>query len=335
MSTQREEIAIRLGVDSRSAVTNLERFQTTVARMGKDIGKSFSKGVGKIADSLGLMNIITQVRELGKEFSRLSEARDFEAIQKQFGNLTGSEMEALENVGVGFEKFWQKVKVTTLGGAQSVMNVIAEMVHSRKGFSAAMDVVVDADIAKMKEFADALEAARAEKLWLAEKDALLRFKALQDQIEYKRADTEGKIKMLETKISEMNALMGQAATPAEQYDYAGKILVAEDQLGGLKKQQYLDQSMRDLQNAHDFMDAQPETRPETTDEYLERGRAKDYLERGKAKDWIERGAQSAAQRYAAAGLGNLGIYPYQTPAQSSSPSKPQPIEVIVVGVDTK
>lgn len=304
--TQREEIAIRLGVDSRSAVTNLERFQTKMTAIGKDIGKSFTKGVGRIADAFGMVNLISQARELGKEFKRLQDARDFEGIQKQFGELTGTEMEALENVGGNLEKFWTKVKVTTLGGVQSVMNVFATMLHERKGLSAAIDSVVDDDIAKMKEFADAIEAARLEKIWSAEKDAILRFQSLQKQIEFKRADNEGRIKLLKAEIAEMNALMGQATTPEAKYGYAGNILTAEDSLKDLEKQQYIDNSMRDLQNAHAFIDAQPERAlPETTAEYLARGQ------------------QSAADRYKAAR------------GMDGSPPNPQPIKVVIVGVDTK
>ena len=226
MAIHQEEVQLRLGVDSRSIAPALNGVLGQVRAFAKNAGdsiKSMWRGLAFTGGVSAFKSVMDQFKELKDKP---------EEFQKVFGNLTSAQNEAFENLDKNLGGWKSKFVSEALGTTQALFNIFSDMLINKKTWSQAYQAQLDEDIAKIREFKQAVAEAAEDSKWQKEKTALLAFKAFAEGIDFKRMKPGDQLSFLDAKIAEENALAeraGQEGNEAKKYGHAANVLKFEDQ----------------------------------------------------------------------------------------------------------
>lgn len=107
--TTREEISIRMGIDSRGVQSGLASVRGAVDRFGAQIGRQFKQIGAGLASALGFQKLVQQLRQLTDEIGKLNPELDIEGRRQQskketFGALSASDKEDIVQAELSLEK---------------------------------------------------------------------------------------------------------------------------------------------------------------------------------------------------------------------------------------
>jgi hypothetical protein len=280
----REEVTVRLGMDSSQLMGGLRSIGPKVASeaggWGTKAAQGFSSTFMKIVGGLSLVALGSKLGRLSKEVQ--SAAEDPEQFKKKFGDVSGVERQ----MAVGFAESaeaasnaWDRLLLKITGGLVFLGSTVANIFKGMMP-TAAMDAAVRSILEKTAEFEARLEKEKDER----GTKALIAFQELRDGYEFERMDNAAKIGFLEKKIAEYTILGSREGANNEErrYYWASRILA-------------LDEQRRDL------MDGQPGAAPKPGAPVApmtpQEARDNAFKRANNARDQFVKGAQDARDSF--------------------------------------
>lgn len=175
MANTKEEVSIRLGLDSSGISAGLSKAKGAVDRFGMQVGKHFKQIGGQLAAALGFQKLAAQLKDLTDEINNIDPTLDIEgrrARQKQeiFGGLSHSEREDIVQAQLNMEKAQDTLKmwVGKLFGAAGKVGTGLGGLAGGKGFTEAIvDAEVEAHSIQLKREKTEQQMARAKEKEMA------------------------------------------------------------------------------------------------------------------------------------------------------------------------